>query len=360
MEPGAPPVVVGWLPRLHRNLETAADMRPAALLAAVLLSAAPSAAYAGDCATPYTANMASEDLGSMTVALRNLDEAAFAQAGARMDGGLPCLTEPLPVTAMASAFRFLGAYHYLNGDKDTGSRWFRTALEVDPGFTWDVNDLPQGHPIREAFDGERAIAAQPALTVDGMVLDSPSGTVIYMDGRPLESAAATSGRPHLVQLLDDELTVVKEGWLINGNELPDSLLITQAEADARAAAALASDATDKKKKKSKGDSQLTTVASATDPYAVQTVRRTRPRAKTPLLVTGAVGVVASGVIYGLSFPAHQRFTEATTTDELLEAQAATNTLVIASGATLAVGMGIGIVGIQLDSSGGGLLLGSRF
>lgn len=348
------------------SAETVTDMRSAALLAPVLfastlLASAPAAAQS-ECELPYTANMASEDLGLMTVALRNLDEVSFARAGERMNAGLPCLTEPLPVAAFASAYRFLGAWHFLSGDKDTGTRWFRTALEVDPVFTWDVNDLPQGHPIREAFEGERAIAAQPAVEIDGMALDPPQGYVIFMDGRPLEEPAATSGRPHIVQVIDADRTAVKQGWLVNGNELPEDILITEEEAQARAAAAAAAAEGDRKKgrKKKDKDQDTTTVASATDPYAVQTVSRTRPRAKTPLLVTGAVGIVASGVIYGLSFPAHQRFEGATTTDELLEAQTATNTLVIASGATLAVGMGIGIVGIQLDSSGGGLLLGSRF
>lgn len=336
-------------------------MRFAPHLVALGLAAAPLAARA-QCDTPYTATMASEDLGQMTLALRNLDEATFNRAGARMDAGLPCLTELLPVPAYASAFRFLGAWHYLSGEKDTGARWFRTALEVDPGFAWDVNDLPQGHPIREAFDGERAIAAQPPIAVDGMVLDPPAGAEIYLDGSVLEKAEATSGRPHLVQVVDTGQRSVRQGWLIDGAALPDEVLITEDEASARAAAAAAAQDDDKRKgrRKSEQDSVATVVASGDDPYAVQTVRRVRPRAKTPLLVTGAVGIVASGVLYGLSFPAHADFDAATTTDELLQAQTATNTLVIASGATLAVGMGIGIVGIQLDSAGGGLVLGRRF
>ncbi len=335
-------------------------MRIAALASfSLLFLALPGRAQAA-CDTPYTAAMASEDLGAMTVALRELDEATFTSAGARMDAGLPCLTERLPESAQAAAYRFLGAWKYLEGDKDIGSRWFRTALEVDPAFAWDINDLPPGHPIRDAFEGERAIAGQPPVAIDGMVLDPPEGTEIYMDGSPLTRAAATTGRPHLVQVVVADDTRVKEGWLINGNELPESLLITEAEAQAREAALAAAANDGKKPKKKKERDALTTVsASGGDPFAVQTVRRVRPKAKTPLLITGAVGVVASGVIYGLSFPAHQRFEEATTTDDLLQAQTAANTLVIASGATLAVGMGIGIVGIQLDSSPG-LVLGRRF
>ncbi|MCB9778130.1 MAG: hypothetical protein H6742_06175 [Alphaproteobacteria bacterium] len=322
------------------------------------LLVAPSVALAQDCATPYSATMASEDLGTMTVALRELDEAAFNKAGARMDTGLACLTEPLPVPAYASAYRFLGAWQYLTGDKDLGTRWMRTALEVDPAFEWDVNDLPQGHPLRDAFDGERAMAGQPPVEISGMRLDVPEGQELLVDGKPLSEPALTTGRPHVVQLVDTGSARVVSGWLVDGNDLPEQVLITE-EAWAARQAALA-EAQGGKKKKKGNDSVASTSTVGSDPYAVQTVKRIRPKAKTPLLVTGAVGVVASGVIYGLSFPARDKFDSATTTDALLDAQSATNTLVIASGATLAVGVGIGIVGIQLDADTPGLVIGRRF
>lgn len=336
------------------------------MLAGLLLAAAtPTSARAqgAGCDAPYTSSMIAEDLGVMTMALRELDEAAFNRAGARMDLGLACMTEAMPVAAYASAFRFLGAWRYLTGDADIGVRWFRTALEVDPAFAWDVNDLPQGHPMREAFESERAMAGQAATSLEGMVLDPPAGTQILLDGRPMTEARLTSGRPHLIQVVETATSVVREAWLIDGTAMPDSLLITQQEADARAAALAEAEG---KGKGSKGDKKGRTAVATTsatgsgdDPFAVQSVRRVRPVAKTPLLVAGAAGIVASGVVYGLSFPAQDRFEAATTTDELLAAQSATNTLVIASGATLAVGLGLGVVGIQLDGSPG-LVLGRRF
>jgi|GEM_PF-1133638 len=332
---------------------------PALLGLALLATGAP--ARADDCQTPYTSAMVSQDLGAMNLALRSLDEDAFNKAGERMDTGLPCMTEALPVAAYASAYRFLGAWRYLTGDKDIGTRWFRTALEVDSAFSWDVNDLPQGHPLRDAFEGERAMAGQAAVPVDGMVLDAPPGKELWLDGRPVHDTKATSGRPHLLQVVDPITREVSQGWLIDGNDFPAQVLITQAEADARVAALAEVDGHKAKKdKKSKGEELATVTATdGVDPFAVQAVRRVRPAGKTPLLITGAVGIVVSGVIYGMSFPAHSRFEGSATTDELLANQTATNTLVIASGATLAVGMGIGIVGIQLDSTPG-LVFGRRF
>ncbi|MCK6507938.1 hypothetical protein L6R53_31990 [Myxococcota bacterium] len=327
-----------------------------------LCAPTPALAQAEGCDTPYTSLMIAEDLGVMTMALRELNEADFNLAGARMDAGLPCMTEAMPVAAYASAFRFLGAWRYLTGDIDIGTRWFRTSLEVDPAFAWDVNDLPPGHPMREAFESERAMAGQAAVAVDGMVLDPPGGTEILVDGRPLEAARLTTGRPHLVQVVETATRVVRQAWIIEGNALPEDLMITQAEADARAAAlAEAQGEGGKRSRKDRDRSVATTTASSAtdDPFAVQAVRRVRPAAKTPLLVAGAAGIVASGVVYGLSFPAHDRFEAATTTDELLAAQSATNTLVIASGATLAVGLGLGVVGVQLDGHPG-LVLGRRF
>jgi hypothetical protein len=334
-----------------------------ALPALLLVAPAPALAQAEGCDTPYTSAMIAEDLGVMTMALRELDEAAFNQSGARMDQGLPCMTEAMPVAAYASAFRFLGAWRYLTGDADIGTRWFRTALEVDPAFAWDVNDLPPGHPMREAFESERAMAGQAPASIDGKVLDPPGGTEILLDGRPLDEARLTTGRPHLVQVVETATRVVRKAWVIEGNALPDELLITEAEAQARAAAlAEAEGKGGKERKKDRDKAVATTTSSGSasgDMFAVQEVRRVRPVAKTPLLVAGAAGIVASGVVYGLSFPAHDRFEAATTTDELLAAQSATNTLVIASGATLAVGLGLGVVGVQLDGHPG-LVLGRRF
>lgn len=324
----------------------------------VLLSGAPAHAF-GDCAEPYTAAQVQEDLGSMTVALRELDEAAFNAAGLRMDAGLPCLDSALPVAAYATAYRLLGSWRYITGDQDIATRWFRTAIEVDGSFAWDVNDLPEGHPMRRAYDGERAIAAQAPVAVRDMVLDAPSEAEVLVDGRPLTAPALTTGRPHLIQVVDSQTREVRQGWMIDGNAIPSEIMITQAEADARAQALAEAEGKGKKKDKSKTQAVSSTTVSETDVFAVQTVKRTRPLAKTPLLLTGAAGIVASGVIYGMTFPAHQKFEDATTTNGLLTAQTATNTLVIAAGATLAVSAGLGIVGIRLDSSPG-LVLGRRF
>lgn len=326
----------------------------------VLLCDAPAYAF-GDCAEPYTAAKVQEDLGSMTVALRELDETAFTSAGERMDAGLPCLDAALPVAAYATAYRLLGSWRYITGDQDVATRWFRTAIEVDGSFAWDVNDLPEGHPMRRAYDGERAIAAQAPVAVRDMVLDPAAGAEVLVDGRPLTTPALTTGRPHLIQVVDSQTRQVRQGWLIDGNAIPAEILITQAEADARVLALAEAEGKGKKKDKDKGKSATvnSTSVNEADVFAVQTVKRTRPLAKTPLLITGAAGIVASGVIYGMTFPAHKQFEDATTTNGLLTAQTATNTLVIAAGATLAVSAGLGIVGIRLDSSPG-LVLGRRF
>lgn len=333
-----------------------------ALVVSGVFALASSPAFAlGDCGETYTATNVQDDLGAMTVALRELDEGAFTMAGERMDAGLHCLDAALPVAAYATAYRLLGAWRYIIGDQDVATRWFRTAIEVDGTFAWDINDLPEGHPMRRAYDGERAIAAQAPMAIRDMVLDPPSGSQILVDGRPLTTPALTTGRPHIVQVVDSSTREVRQTWLIDGGSLPPELMITQAEADARAAALAEAEAGGKGKKKDKGKDDAVAVTSVTeaDAFAVQTVKRTRPLAKTPLLITGAAGIVAGGVIYGLTFPAQQRFMEATTTDGLLAAQTATNTLVIASGATVALGAGLGIVGIRLDSSPG-LVLGRRF
>ncbi len=331
------------------------------LVLGLLAAAGPAMALGPECPQAYTAAMVQEDLGTMTVALRELDEAAFHRAGERMNESLPCLDAALPRSVYATAYRFLGAWRFISGDPDIATRWFRTAIEVDDTFQWDIQDLPEGHPMRRAYDGERAIAAQAPVAVREMVFDLPPGTELLVDGRSWTTPALTTGRPHLVQLVQQGSRSVVQGWLIDGNALPADLFISRSEAEARAAALAEAESKGGKKARRAApaaDPGVTSISEA-DVFAVQTIKRTRPAAKTPLLLTGAAGVIASGVIYGLSFPAHQKFESATTTDGLLSARTATNTLVIASGATLALSTGIGIVGIRLDS-GPGLVLGRSF
>jgi hypothetical protein len=298
-----------------------------------------------ECTQPYLGDQLVNDLQVMQVALRNLDEATFATAGKRLEAGVPCLTSSAPSPVFASAYRYIGAYYFLVGnDPAKASRWFRTALEIDPTYAWDANELDLGHPMRAAFEQERGSADTTPVAIAGKVINKPAGSTITIDGRPLTEASATADRPHVIQQIGSDRSV-RGSWLIDGNAIPPQFL----RDEMAPATAVAEPEPVKPTKKKKGEENLT---QPSEGLQVQKVDRMRPAEKTPLMIGGALGVVAAGGIYAAAFAERQQFDRASTTEDLDASRTATNALVIASGGVLVLGLGIGYWGIVLDSGAG--------
>jgi len=95
----------------------------------------------------------------------------------------------------------VATYHFLSGREQDARAWYRTALELDPSFEWDINDLPIDNPIRRVFDEERGGAVVEAVRIKGQVLQAPEGAYLLLDGRKMRRAEATESRPHLIQVI---------------------------------------------------------------------------------------------------------------------------------------------------------------
>ena len=321
-----------------------------ALALAVALGLASSPAHA-ECKAAYTGAQLVEDLEKMTLSLRSLDEVTFKAAGQRLETGLPCVGNPIPTAVFASAFRYIGTYHYLNNDEPGSRRWFRSSLELDPTFYWDINDLGEGHPLRLLFEEERSTAGTPTTPVAGMQLNVPAGSKLLLDGRTLSEAAATLDRPHLLQVVGADNNV-RQTFLIDGNNIPERFVRAEGSTDAVVA--------DAGKDKGKGkDKKGSEPEMAYGDYEVRNIQRVRPAAKTPLMVTGAVAAVGAGAMYAATFATSARFDEATTTDDLNRYKTLTNALVIASGVTFAAGLGIEYAGFAMGASPG-VFVGGHF
>ncbi len=311
---------------------------------AALLAWAPAAR--AECTQPYPGDQLVNDLQVMQLALRNLDDATFAAAGKRLDVGIACLTSAAPSPVFASAYRYIGAWHFMvNNDPVKAGAWFRTSLEIDPTYAWDATELELAHPMRELFEVERQAAPLGLVALEGKVVNQPAGSKVTIDGRPLEEAAATVGRPHVVQQIASDRGV-RGSWLIEGNALPSQFL---RDAMAPAPADETAVVTETKKKKKKGSENLT---QASEGLQVQTVARMRPAEKTPLLIGGVLGVLGAGGVYAASFAARSQFDQANTTEDLEKTRTMTNALVLASGGVLLVGVGVGYWGVILDGGGG--------
>ena len=312
------------------------------LLGIVLpVSAVISGVARADCAKPYSSEALGQDLAEMSSALRAKDDASLKSAGKRLDAGLGCIDAALPAPVFAAAFRSAGLYHFRFGSRDRATEWFRSGLELDSSFEWDIAEVEPGAPLRQVFDSLRGDAESGPIALDGQELAVPDGAELVLDGRPLRDAAATQGRPHVLQVVSGG--AVSETILIEGNAIPDRFL----------AAAVVADASEEKKSRRDRNAGYT----PTDDLSVVKVKRVRPAAKTPLMVSGAVLALGAGGIYGASYVTRSSFDSATTSADLSRYRSLTNTLVIASAATLTVGLSVEYAGIMLGANPGGARVG---
>lgn len=315
------------------------------LALAVALAWSPAARAA--CEKPYPGDQLVNDLQLAQVALRNLDEATYATTGKRLDAGIACLTSQAPSPVFASAYRYIGAYHFLvTNDVEKARQWFRTSLEIDPTYAWDASELDLGHPMRAVFEQERQIAPSDAVAVAGKVLNEPAGSKITIDGRPLDEASATLDRPHIIQQIGSDRSV-RGSWLVDGNAIPSQFLRDEL-APLPEETAVATTVV-KPKKPKKGAENLT---QPSEGLAVQTVERVRPAEKTPLVVAGIVGVLGAGGVYAASLATRSQFDTASTTEDLESSRMLTNALVLTSGGVLLAGLGVTYWGIVLDGGAG--------
>ena len=97
-----------------------------------------------------------------------------------------------------------------------------------------------------------------------------------------------------------------------------------------------------------------------DLFQVTTVKRLRPKAKTPLMLLGGATALGAGGLYLVSNRYNNAFYSASTTAELEEAARKANTMVLLSAVTLAAGWGSNSAGIRLGWSGHGAMIGRRF
>lgn len=272
----------------------------------------------------------------MSTALRSANSNAFQESGQAMTEGLRCVDAPLAPVVLANVYRYAGLSAYFSGNTEGAKKWFRTALELDPTYDWDVSEVSVEDPIRPLFEAERAQGDQMPVPIEGnRTLNVPDTHRLLVDGRVLREPKLTPERPHLVQLVRKDSNSVESVWVIDGTDLPDSLLA------APSAVAEATTGT--------GSSGL----------VVERIQRTRPPMKTPAIVGGSL-LMAGGVgLYAMSFGTHRDWEAASTMSQLTAKQTLTNGLVLGAGAALTVGAGLTWVGVSLDG-GAGLQWGGQF
>lgn len=322
-------------------------MRAPILILAGLLGL-PSVALA-ECPAPYTSDNVLADLGNIEDFLRSGDNGAASTGAERLQQGLGCLNEVLPGMITGRVYRAIGAGLVAGGNDIGGFDWFLTAVEIDPTFTYGIEDLNADHPARLSYeDAKREIQGEPVV-VEGKTF-GPG--IHYLDGRKLSEPAARLGRPHLFQIDNDGV----ESWLIESNDFPAEAFAAAAVVDAGNGKAPKGKKPKKEKKPKKGKEDKTDAVSD----GVTVLGRERPWEKTPLMIGGGLIIGGAGALYFMSAQKHGEFLEASTKEEVDQLQAATNQLFIASGAALAVGAGTLTWGIILHDGAPMPSVGFRF
>jgi hypothetical protein len=277
------------------------------------------------CPAPYTADALGGDLSRMSDTLRTRQIDQFLESGKALTTGMGCINSPMAPVILASLYRYSGLYAHFAGEKEQARRWFRSSLELDSSYDWDISEVAGDDPIRMVFEEIRSsLDTEPQPVGGGRELKVPTGVRVMVDGRVLRKAALTLDRPHLVQVVDVATNSVVDVWLIQGNELPDSLL-----GDALVAG-------------------IGSVPSSGSSLNVQRIQRSRPPLKTPALIFGGVGLVAGAGLYAASFPARANFEAATTAANLQKSRNLTNLLVLGAGGAVIAGAAVGYVGVSLS------------
>lgn len=314
---------------------------PAMLTA--LLAMATTSASAADCPQPYTSDDLLTDLEAVEEAAQSNDSSTALQTATKLENGLGCLNEKLVTMLIGRTYRSIGAGFLVGGNENQGRRWFRTAIEVDPNYSFGMGEYGEAHPVRQAYDALRVQPTGTEVRVDGKVFGDGK---FYLDGRTLDDPEAIPGRPHLLQRVSDGTT----SWVIDGNDFPSEVLT-----DASAAAGPTPADKPKKQKKSK------TARNKRGSENSSGVIEVRPPEKTPLMIAGGALIAGAGGMFVGSILTRQNFDSIENSEaDLQRAQRTTNRLYLGSFAVLAVGAGTLTWGVILDGGSPGVRIGGRF
>jgi len=279
----------------------------------------------GACPEPWDEERLDAEVASVEAALHVGDRIRAHRIAAGIELGVPCLEAVVPYTRADRVYRAIGAGLYVGGDVDRGREWMLTALELNPGFAYQPDDLAPVFDVAGELERLRPDSESPPEELEGKALKA--GTT-YLDGALVGRPAATLGRPHLFQAGSEPLTSA----VIEGNAFPAEWIYTPTPA---------------------------APPTPREPDGGWVVPM-RPKEKTPLMIGGALALVGSGGLYWLSSRARSDFDAAGTRTDVLAARRKTNGLALASLGTLGAGTYALGFGLSLPSGREGRGVWKRF
>lgn len=275
-------------------------------------------AWGGACDTPYAVDSLADDLGALESAILASTDDASALA-TELEADLSCLDGVLPRVITGRVYRAIAAGQLGADPTSVAAAWLDTAAVVDPGFRYTLDDLPsEEHPAyvgwMNAVDEGRSVKAE---AVTGKVWSAGS---FYVDGRRSNWPSAELDRPHIVQrVLDDKTTT----WRVMGNTFPSDLLIADT---ATAPPPVAG----QRVETPQGRTQIEVNKVKSDNW---------PPERVALVGGGAVALAGGGALYALAWNQRAKFDASNTRADTESLARSTNTLTVASTASMAAGAG---------------------
>jgi hypothetical protein len=266
------------------------------LLPLALLLLQPALAQDADCseATTIAGFLAAARQGERAFA--DMDMVGLSEARGQALAQIPCLDEPVSTETAAAFHRMMAMAAFTQGDEDGTLAEFHAARRLQPGYTIPEGVAPEGHPLVDLY--KRSVAAAEGR-LDPTI--PPLGGWVTVDG--VGGAPRPTGISTILQSFTSDGALEQTTYLLPGDPTPSF-----------------------------------------GPMPIDQLRRKRRR--TALGSSTAAALVASGVLYGMSWASYDKFMD--TDDPLPDADLptqrnTTNTLFYAGLGAAGVGVGLGVV-----------------
>jgi len=254
-----------------------------------------------DCAEPTVSTQLTAAIREAEGTFSDLDIPAFKVATDRLHAIIPCLKDPNTRNVAAEVHRMTGMRAFGDRDTDKAKLAFAAARSIEPYYEFPETLIPRGNPVRKLY-ADLELGKGAARDVA-----KPAVGYIQFDGRTTLKRPVTW--PTFMQRFDDGGQVIVSAYLWPDDPTPKYA--------------------------------VSTAVAVADPDAYVPPEPTP--ARVPLLIATASTAVVTGALYGLAGSAEAKFKSPQTPDNELDGfEKRANTLVVVSGVTGAVTVGLGI------------------
>jgi hypothetical protein len=175
-------------------------------------------AQAAPCTEVYTIDSLLADMVAVEGSVRTGDNAQAGATAAKLEAGLACTDEILPGMILGRAMRGIGAGLTVAGETDRGTRWFRSALNLEGNFEYGLQDLPAEHVVRDVYgDVRQDLEEGTSSTVSKPLRE---GTTVVVNGRKVSTASVDTKAMYLVQVDGDAF----QSYVVEGDAFPEAAL----------------------------------------------------------------------------------------------------------------------------------------